>query len=85
MRRPLRYLLAICLGIALVIGASLAGGWLLLDTETGRAWLGQEISRLLSVPGRTVRISGITGAVSSQLRIASFEDADDSGTWFSTQ
>ena len=84
--RPLfRLIRAVILTIVPAIGVSLAGTWFLLGTETGHAWLGQEIARLLSAPGRKVSIAGFEGALPFHPRIASLELADDSGTWLSAR
>jgi translocation and assembly module TamB len=81
MRRALRLGLYIVGGI---IGLPLCGvlaAYLFLQTDSGKSWLADTLSRQLSAPDSPVTVVGITGAPPFDLRIASIAVGDRDGTW----
>ena len=51
------------------------------DNDGGRGFLTRQIEGLLSGTGRTVRINGFQGALSSRATISSIQISDDDGVW----
>ena len=51
------------------------------DDDGGRGFLTRQIEGLLSGTGRTVRINGFRGALSSRATVSSIEISDDDGVW----
>jgi len=78
MKRVVIALLAL-LGVIAVLGAAVL---LWLPSESGRAWIAQEIARRASTPGETlVSIGRLEGDLYHQLRFADIRVADSAGDW----
>jgi translocation and assembly module TamB len=69
------------IGFGLIVLLVLAGGFLVLRTDTGRGWLTAEANALLADPDQRITLSGLTGALPFDARIGHIEIADRDGTW----
>jgi len=74
-------------GIAFLflLALGIGGVGALTLTQSGSGTLARFLSYALSAPGREVTLSGVTGAWSGHLRIASVRIADPAGTWLQLQ
>ena len=84
--RKLAFVLVMLLAVPLGIVAAFWGPAPALaqdidDDDGGRGFLTRQIEGLLSGTGRTVRINGFQGALSSRATIASIQISDDDGVW----
>ena len=66
--------------IALPLFALLAG-YLFLQTDGGKQWLAETLSRWLSTPDTSVAIAGVTGSPPFDLHVAAIDLSDRSGRW----
>src|SRR5262249_47670588 len=81
MRRALRLGLYIVCGIIDVPLCAVLAAYVFLQTDSGKSWLADTLSRQLSTPDSPVTIAGVTGAPSFDLRVASISVGDRDGTW----
>ncbi|XDA99951.1 translocation/assembly module TamB domain-containing protein [Sulfitobacter sp. LCG007] len=77
--RGLRHLLVL-LGFL-----ALSGPLLAQDENEDRGFLARQLENALSGPGRTVRIFGFAGALSSEATIERLEIEDDQGVWLTLE
>ncbi|TFH50906.1 MAG: hypothetical protein E4H01_01200, partial [Lysobacterales bacterium] len=74
-----------CIGAAVaacVLGLALLSGYVLLQSEAGRARLVEILNRHLSSPGATqVRIGRLQGALPGQIELHDLSVADGAGVW----
>src|SRR5215471_5870864 len=85
MRRALRlclYIVGAVIGLPL---CALLAAYLFLQTDSGKSWLADALSRQLSTPDSPVTVVGVTGALPFDLRIASISLGDRAGPWGQVQ
>jgi translocation and assembly module TamB len=70
--------LAIALGLSIAV---LLGGFGLLQTQAGKAWLARTIERTISDPDFTVAVEGLHGTVPFNLKVDRIQIGDRDGTY----
>ncbi len=74
--------IAALLGLIFVLGvAALAQDLASDEAEDDNGFIINFLQNTISAPGRQIRLHGVTGALSSQARIAALTIADDEGVW----
>ncbi len=77
----MKRLAAILLGLALLVGLGALAQDAVEDSASDNGFLLNFIEGRLSAPGRQIRLSGVTGALSSQARVQRITISDDRGAW----
>jgi translocation and assembly module TamB len=70
--------LGVALGLVIIV---LLGGFGLLQTQTGQAWLARTIEQTISAPDFTVSIAGLHGAIPFNFKVDRIEIGDRDGTY----
>lgn len=79
-----RVLLALFI-VALVLCIAAAGGYGLLQTAPGQAWLAASLSRWISTPATRITIESIGGSIPFDIHVPRIELADENGAWLTIE